>query len=91
MIVLAILIILIPVMAPAEIKIFEQEVDLPVAPDQSQNQVERGSIFFTAKDGTLISAATIASGDTIAMNPQKLLDPAAGNVGEWGMGAVEPS
>lgn len=44
---------------------------------QSQNQVERGSIFFTAKDGTLISAATIASGDTVALNPKKLTDPAA--------------
>ena len=43
---------------------------------QSQNQVERGSIFFTAKDGTLISAATIASGDTVAVNPKKLTDPA---------------
>lgn len=44
---------------------------------QSQNQVDRGSIFFTAKDGTEISAATIASGDTIALNPQKVVDPAA--------------
>jgi cell division protein FtsI/penicillin-binding protein 2 len=45
---------------------------------QSGNQVDRGSIFFTAKDGTHISAATVASGDTIAINPQTLSDaPAA--------------
>lgn len=42
---------------------------------QSGNQVDRGTIFFTAKDGSLISAATVASGDTIAINPQKLTDP----------------
>lgn len=44
---------------------------------QSANQIDRGTIFFTAKDGTRISAATIASGDTIALNPQKIRDPHA--------------
>ncbi|MBV9349618.1 MAG: penicillin-binding protein 2 [Patescibacteria group bacterium] len=44
---------------------------------QSQNQIDRGSIFFTAKDSTLISAASIASGDTVAVNPQLLKDPAS--------------
>jgi cell division protein FtsI/penicillin-binding protein 2 len=42
---------------------------------QSPDQVDRGSIYFTAKDGSLLSAASIASGNTIAMNPQKLTDP----------------
>ncbi|MDE2079039.1 MAG: penicillin-binding protein 2 [Patescibacteria group bacterium] len=39
---------------------------------QSSTQLDRGSIFFTAKDGTHISAATLATGDTIAFNPQAL-------------------
>ncbi|MBI3573745.1 penicillin-binding protein 2 [Candidatus Kaiserbacteria bacterium] len=47
---------------------------------QSGNQVDRGSIFFTAKDGTLISAATVSSGDTIAVNPKTLADPEAAYV-----------
>jgi cell division protein FtsI/penicillin-binding protein 2 len=42
---------------------------------QSTNQIDRGGIFFTAKDGSLISAATIASGNTIAVNPQMITDP----------------
>lgn len=32
----------------------------------------RGVIYFTAKDGSLVSAATLKSGNTIAINPQLL-------------------
>ncbi len=41
---------------------------------QSTNQIDRGTIFFTSRDGSLISAATIAAGDTIALNPSRLKD-----------------
>lgn len=36
---------------------------------------DRGSIYFTRKDGTLISAATLATGFLVAINPQTLIDP----------------
>lgn len=36
---------------------------------------DRGAIYFTSKDGTLISAATLATGFLIAVNPQTLKDP----------------
>ncbi|MES2014275.1 MAG: penicillin-binding protein 2 [Patescibacteria group bacterium] len=42
---------------------------------QSTNQIDRGTIFFTARDGSLISAATIAAGDTIALNPTRIENP----------------
>ncbi len=38
---------------------------------------DRGSIYFTRKDGTLISAATLATGFLVAINPQILADPEA--------------
>ena len=38
---------------------------------------DRGSIYFTRKDGTLISAATLQTGFLIALNPQTLADPEA--------------
>lgn len=38
---------------------------------------DRGSIYFTRKDGTLISAATLATGFLAAINPQVLKDPQA--------------
>ena len=38
---------------------------------------DRGSIYFTRKDGTLISAATLATGFLVAINPQTLTDPEA--------------
>lgn len=38
---------------------------------------DRGSIFFTRKDGTIISAATLATGFLVAINPQTLLNPEA--------------
>ncbi len=41
----------------------------------SSGLFDRGSIYFTRKDGTLISAATLASGFLVAINPQILVDP----------------
>lgn len=38
---------------------------------------DRGSIYFSRKDGTTISAATLAIGFLVAINPQTLRDPAA--------------
>ncbi len=38
---------------------------------------DRGSIYLTRKDGTLISAATLSSGFLVAINPQTLADPEA--------------
>src|SRR3989344_3230884 len=38
---------------------------------------DRGSIYFTRKDGTLISAATLVTGFLIAINPQTIRDPEA--------------
>lgn len=44
---------------------------------QSPDQVDRGSIFMTSRDGTLLSAATIASGYTVAVDPQEITDASA--------------
>lgn len=38
---------------------------------------DRGSIYFTRKDDTLISAATLATGFLVAINPQVITDPEA--------------
>src|SRR3989344_9523665 len=38
---------------------------------------DRGAIYFTRKDGTLISAATLATGYLVAINPQLVTDPEA--------------
>ena len=38
---------------------------------------DRGSIYFTRKDGTLISAATLQTGVLVAINPQTISDPEA--------------
>ena len=43
----------------------------------SSGLFDRGSIYFTRKDGTPISAATLATGFLVAINPQTLQDPAA--------------
>lgn len=43
----------------------------------SQELFDRGSIFFTRKDGTLLSAAGLSTGFTIAMNPGLLKNPEA--------------
>ena len=36
---------------------------------------DRGSVYFSRKDGTLISAATLATGFLVAINPQTIRDP----------------
>jgi len=36
---------------------------------------DRGTIYFTNKDGSLVSAATLKSGVTVAINPEILKDP----------------
>lgn len=41
----------------------------------SSSLFDRGSIYFEAKDGTEVSAATINSGYTLFMNPVLLQDP----------------
>ena len=41
----------------------------------SQELFDRGSIYFTRKDGTVISAAALSTGFTIAMTPKRLEDP----------------
>lgn len=41
----------------------------------SQELYDRGTIYFTRKDGTLLSAATLRNGFTIAMNPKLVEDP----------------
>lgn len=43
----------------------------------SSGLFDRGSIYFTRKDGTSISAATLATGFLIAINPQTLTNPEA--------------
>lgn len=41
----------------------------------SAHQLARGSIFFTSRDGSFISAATIKSGFTLAVLPKLIKDP----------------
>ena len=41
----------------------------------ARNIFTRGSIYFTNKDGTLVSAATLKTGSTITVNPQILTNP----------------
>ncbi len=36
---------------------------------------DRGSIFFQSKDGTLMAAASLKTGETVAINPKILKDP----------------
>lgn len=43
----------------------------------SSGLFDRGSIYFTDKDGTLISAATLQTGFLVAINPQTMKDPQA--------------
>jgi cell division protein FtsI/penicillin-binding protein 2 len=40
----------------------------------SQELYDRGSIFFSRKDGTLLSAAGLGTGFTVAMNPSLVID-----------------
>jgi len=41
----------------------------------SQELYDRGTIYFTRKDGTVLSAATLRNGFTIAMSPKLIEDP----------------
>ena len=41
----------------------------------SSNVFDRGSIFFQTKDGSLVSAATLKTGYTIAINPKLISNP----------------
>ena len=43
----------------------------------SQELYDRGNIYFTLKDGSLISAATLESGFLIAIDPEELKNPQA--------------
>lgn len=43
----------------------------------SQELYDRGSIYFTRKDGTVLSAATLENGFTIAMSPKRIEDAEA--------------
>lgn len=43
----------------------------------SQTVFDRGSIYFTRKDGTLISAAALGTGFRLAINPEHVKDPEA--------------
>ncbi len=40
----------------------------------SSNIFDRGSIFFTKKDGSLVAAATVSSGFKVAIKPKDILD-----------------
>lgn len=61
------------------LQIVEHDVYIDKADKQylssSKKIFSRGSIFFSNKDGTLVSAATLKSGSTITVNPQVLRDP----------------
>lgn len=41
----------------------------------SEQLYDRGSIYFTRKDGTLLSAATLATGFVVAIDPKRITDP----------------
>lgn len=41
----------------------------------SSSIFDRGKIYFSSKDGTILSAATLKSGFTLAINPTKLKNP----------------
>ncbi len=42
---------------------------------RGQSIFDRGSIFLTAKDGNLVSAATLKTGYTVALEPRKITEP----------------
>lgn len=50
----------------------ERAEDQQVAP--RAHEVSRGSIYFTGRDGSLISAATVQSGFTVALTPRLVKD-----------------
>ncbi|HYD93605.1 MAG TPA: penicillin-binding protein 2 [Candidatus Paceibacterota bacterium] len=45
--------------------------------NSTQALYDRGSIYFTRKDGTMLSAAGIATGFRLALDPKRLKDPEA--------------
>jgi len=53
---------------------YSQKADRQFASGES-GLFDRGSIYFTSKDGTLISAATLQTGFLVAINPQTLSNP----------------
>ncbi len=53
---------------------YSQKADQQFA-SGSSGLFDRGSIYFTRKDGTLISAAALADGFLVAINPQTLGNP----------------
>ena len=53
--------------------LYRQEADGQYVTDKSQ-VYDRGTIFFTKKDGTVISSATLRSGYTLAINPTLITD-----------------
>lgn len=55
---------------------YEQRGDRQFA-SGSSGLFDRGSIYFTHKDGTHVSAASLATGFLVAINPQTLRDPEA--------------
>jgi cell division protein FtsI/penicillin-binding protein 2 len=64
---------------------FLQVVDNHIYLDKANKQYsqsssgifDRGTIYFTAKDGTLVSAATLKAGYTVAINPELIKNPEA--------------
>src|SRR3989338_8815743 len=56
--------------------IYAQKADRQFASGGS-GLFDRGAIYFTRKDGTFISAATLATGFLVAINPQTIIDPEA--------------
>src|SRR3989344_4463526 len=54
--------------------IYTQKADRQFASGGS-GLFDRGSIYFTRKDGTFISAATLSTGFLVAINPQTLTNP----------------
>ncbi len=56
---------------------YSQKADRQFAAASGGGAFDRGAIYFTDKDGTNISAATLATGFLIAINPQTMTDPEA--------------
>ncbi len=54
-------------------EMYDQKADHQFASGAS-GLFDRGSIYFTRKDGTLIAASTLATGFLVAINPQVLTD-----------------
>lgn len=54
--------------------LYRQEANNQYIGHQENGSLDRGGIFFQKKDGTLISAATLTTGYTLAINPSILKD-----------------